>query len=82
MIKNNYKPGEYVDAIHLSADGNAPMIDHLEVTASNSYRLYTAPTKYRTVYMYKGICYPGKGVLKITNTAGTTLTAGLIYAIY
>lgn len=80
--KNSFGPGEWIDCVHLGADNNPPMIDHLEVTTSNTYRLYTSATKYRSVYMYKGLIYPGKGIVKVTDSGGTALTAQLVYAIY
>lgn len=52
------------------------------VTASNTYRIYTTATKYRTVYLYKGIEYDGPSTYCITDSSGTALTAGIAYYVY
>lgn len=54
----------------------------IEVTASNTYRLYSTDNKYRSKYMYKGIEYDGEDVVFATDSAGTALTAGIMYFVY
>jgi hypothetical protein len=72
-------------SIDASAIGATPLDvtpKFVEVTASNTYRVYESATKYRSKYMYKGIEYEGDGIAFITDAAGTALTAGICYYVY
>lgn len=71
-----------IDASVIGTTGLDVAPHHIEVTASNTYRIYESPTKYRNKYMYKGIDYYADGVLYVTDSGGTALTAGILYYVY
>ena len=55
----------------------------ITVTASNTYRLYNKSGEYIPAYLYKGLVYDEyRDVVKITDSAGSALAAGLVYIQY
>lgn len=56
--------------------------EHIEVSETNTYRLYSEGGTYRTVTIYKGVPYPGRAVVKATDSSGTALAAGKMWFIY
>lgn len=77
-----YNAGDFIDLATLGIDTTKSVVDHIEVTASNTYWLYTTAGKYRPAYLYKGIPYSGRGIVKATDSAGSALTAGIMYFVY
>jgi len=71
-----------IDASAIGTNGLNVAPHHIEVTASNTYRLYESPSKYRNKYIYKGLDYYAEGVYYVTDSSGNALTAGILYYVY
>ena len=77
-----YQKGQAVDGYKCGDDTLANECCHIEVTASNSYRVYSNAKRYRTKFMYKGLEYSGRGILKITDTSGDALAKGIAILVF
>lgn len=65
----------------ITTDSYAPPI-HIEVSETAEYRLYSEGGTYRTITIYKGIPYPGRAVVKATDSSGNAIAAGKLWFIY